>query len=531
MATCSGRAIIGGVSDGVNGQSGEALEKLSQAAYADFDFRHCVRLLEQAYGAYRDEKDARSTIRMARQLAYMYGAVVGDAAVMQGWFARAQTLLQDAPESSEHGWVALNMGMFEGDRVVKENHFQKALDVARRFEDRNLEFVTLAYYGASLVHGDRTEEGMLHLDEACAAVAGRDVDEYFILEEIFCQLFSACEHAHDIARADQWIRIGDEIAKNRNMPSVSAFCRTHYGGILTAAGRWDEAGDALTEAVRIWSLGFATMRAGALTRLADLRVRQGRLEEAEHLLDGLDVYWEAARPLAALHLARGNAALAAEVLERALAQLDPASATAAPLWALLVDVHLARGALDAAATAVDRLNEIGERHSSHYLRATAALARGRLCLTAGAGDAKTCLHEALSGFAKAQMPVELANVRLELAGALAADQPEVALAEATAALDAFERLQAARQADEAAALLRRLGGRARTGPKSNEVLTKREAEVFDLLALGLSNPEISDRLFISRKTVEHHVGNVLAKLGLRSRAEAAAYAARAKSSL
>ena len=99
--------------------------------------------------------------------------------------------------------------------------------------------------------------------------------------------------------------------------------------------------------------------------------------------------------------------------------------------------------------------------------------------------------------------------------------------EARAALSAFEDLGASREADAAAALLRQLGVRAaRIGPKNIGRLTKREQEVLAMLGDGLSNPEIAERLFLSRRTVEHHVARILSKLGLRGRAEAAALVAR-----
>ena len=107
------------------------------------------------------------------------------------------------------------------------------------------------------------------------------------------------------------------------------------------------------------------------------------------------------------------------------------------------------------------------------------------------------------------------------------NDPEVATAEARAAFSVFEDLGADRDADAAAALMRDLGIKAaRIGPKNVGRLTRREQEVLALLGEGLSNPEIAARLFLSRKTVEHHVARILSKLGLRGRAEAAVVAAR-----
>jgi DNA-binding NarL/FixJ family response regulator len=115
---------------------------------------------------------------------------------------------------------------------------------------------------------------------------------------------------------------------------------------------------------------------------------------------------------------------------------------------------------------------------------------------------------------------------MALARTLGSHAPAAAVVEARHALEAFERLGAIRDADSAAALLRELGASARTFPKGYGPLTKRETEVLSLLAEGCSNAEIAQRLYISRRTAEHHVARILSKLGLRKRAEVAAYALR-----
>jgi DNA-binding NarL/FixJ family response regulator len=139
------------------------------------------------------------------------------------------------------------------------------------------------------------------------------------------------------------------------------------------------------------------------------------------------------------------------------------------------------------------------------------------------GDARRLLDAAIAGFDRLGMPLEEGRARLERARL---EQGELVLVDARAALSIFESLDARRDADAAAAVLRELGASGRSGRRIEGELTAREREVLDLLGEGLSNQAIADRLYISPKTAEHHVSRILGKLGLRSRAEAAARAVR-----
>jgi len=510
----------------VSDESGAELEARGRASHAAGDYQGALARYEEAYAALRRDGELMAAARAARTVGWFRGWVFGDWAVSRGWSARARSLLERAGgDGRALGWLLLDQAASGNDLESQRRLYLDAVAAARRCGDRDLECEATASLGMMLVFSGYVPEGMAHLDDALAAICGGEVDELPVLEGCLCGMLHACERTHDVVRAEQWLRAADELVQRRNLVAVAGYCRAHYGGILVAAGRWPDAEAELAAALDLLPLGYA-VRATALCRLADLRVRQGRFEEAAELLVGLDHHEDAVRPLAALHLARGEPGLALELLDRVLASRSFEDHVEAPLVALVVDAQLARGALDEARRASARLTDLARDQSAQYLKALAAVARGRVCVATGEGDARACWHQAMSMFATAKMPVDVARTRLDLARVLVAGRPAVAAAEATAALEAFEWLGATRDADDAAALLRSLGASGRPGPRREAELTKREDEVLALLGHGLTNVEIGERLYISAKTVEHHASRIYAKLGVRSRAEAAARAVR-----
>jgi len=506
-------------------ESAEALDGLSQATHFLREYDRATELKERAFAAYRQEGEPVKAADTARWLAFLHGTYEGNYAAASGWMERAKSMLEGVPECAGHGWLVLDTAVFSDAAAEREKCAMSALAIAKRFGDTDLEFEAIALMGECQVATGRVAEGMKLLDQALAAATGGEVVSHGAVGEICCRLLSACEHATDVRRAEQWMDVIQRTVAWTDF--VVPTCRTHYGGILVALGRWEEAERELVGALETFQRGYRGDGGFPLMRLADLRVRQGRYEEAERLLEGAEWHPKARRATAAIALGRGDLGLAEELAALCMEGTDPVDPGCGPVLALLADVQLRREDRSAAEDTLARLDALAEGARDELVTALLHLTEGRVAVAAGDERAIARLTKALEELSALNLPLEAGRARLELARALAGASAEAAAAEARLALRTFERLGAARDVDAAAALLRELGEDGRARRRAHGPLTPREAEVLDLLASGLSNADIADRLVISRRTAEHHVASVLSKLGLRSRAEAAAYAARA----
>jgi DNA-binding CsgD family transcriptional regulator len=512
------------------GEPGEAWFGLGVVHWWRAETDDALRCWERAFTTFQGAGDPGQAVVAAVYLCLAYRMTLGNATASGGWLAQAEQLLGQLEPGGMHGWVALCRAYIANDSRRPRTaavHAREALDVARQVDDVDLTLCASSELGAALVEVGEVDEGTALLDRAMAGALAGEGGDRDTLVLVGCRTITWCSRTADITRAIEWIRAADRANERYGSAHLFTVCRTHHGNVLFAAGEWDRAEQELLGALELGGGAEPALHAEATAGLALLRLAQGRVADAERLLAGLDDQPATVAARVVLHLANGAPTAAAALCRRRLRALDEGSIERAQLLDLLAEAEAKTPDPGAAAVPVPEVDATPRAAAAVLSVALLERAHGRLLAIAGDPEAVEHLERALQGFAGLGIPYESARTRALLAQVLAPTDAETAIAEARAALTCLDDLGAAREADETAALLRSLGVRAaRAGPRGRSTLSQREQEVLALLGEGLANPAIAARLYISRRTVEHHVASVLRKLGLSGRGEVAAYVAR-----
>ncbi|HVM02795.1 MAG TPA: hypothetical protein VM263_09010, partial [Acidimicrobiales bacterium] len=363
--------------------------------------------------------DRRRAALACARLGDVFASLVGNQTAARAWFVRATRLVEDEPPCIEQGWVAVAaLGCDVDDPGVLLARAELALDRARRFGDVNLETKALADAGLAHVQAGRMAQGMALLDEAMALACG-PADDAEAAGKSVCSFLTACYHAADFDRASSWAEDLRRHGLIGPAPGVQAFLASHcdavQAALLCELGRWAEAEHLLARAIEEFEARTHLPSWHPAIALAELRIRQGRLAEAEMLLLGKEGHLQALLPAARLHLARGDHELARATAVRGLRAVGADRLRAAELLAVLVDVELGAGDLDAAAAACDDLVARAAGLDVAGLQARAATVRARVLAARGDGAGAVALLEAaLDRLPAAGAPLVRAGLLVDL---------------------------------------------------------------------------------------------------------------------
>jgi DNA-binding CsgD family transcriptional regulator len=510
--------------------SPEVHDGLARALWWLGDVDGAIDHREAAYTRFRQRGDAAAAGRLALWLSREYLEAVGNEPASSGWIARATGILREVPDAPESSWLELTLAGRDPDASGMCRRGEAVLEQARSQRDPNLEASALALLGRARIRSGDIDGGLAALDEAMTVATAGEITDPLVFGDVCCSVTLAFEEAGELDRLMRWGEVMEAYLARHQHGRLLSFCGTCTAELLAARGELGEAENCLVFSIRaLQGTGHRSRCIEPVAKLAELRILQGRIEEAERLLEGQEDLPESLLGSVAIHRVRGEYAVARALLLRRLNDVGDTLA-AVPVLSALVEVQLDAGDVAAAGSSADRLRAISERSEQPRLGALADLAAGRVAAATGEVEATELLGRAITSFTRLELPLPAARARAELARVHRTGQPDVALREARLAFETLERVGATREADQVAVLVRELGGPARTGPKNVGLLTAREGEILALLGEGLSNPEIAARLYISTKTAGNHVSNILAKLHLRSRQEAAAFAVRAEAS-
>ncbi len=360
--------------------------ELANDAMGAFDLDGAVAHLSAAIRQFTAAAAPRQAAMASIRLGDLFANYMGNQTAGRAWFARAARLVENDP-CVEQGWVAVAaMGCDVDDPAVLLAGAELALDRARQFGDVNLETKALADAGLAHVQAGRLAEGMALLDEAMALACGA-ADDSAAAGKSVCSLFTACYFAADFERAASWAAALRRHGLIGTAPGTQIFLSNHcdsvHATLLCELGRFGEAEAVLARAIADFEAAMPGGSWHTAIALADLRIRQGRLADAETLLLGKDGHLQALLPMARLHLARGDHELARVTARRGLRLIGADRLRAAELLAVLVEAELAAGNYEGAVAAAADLDARTRDVPLPALRARSAAVQARVLAAGG----------------------------------------------------------------------------------------------------------------------------------------------------
>ena len=531
------------------------------------EFERSLELTREALALVDPDADPVTTGVLHSSIGYLQWSLgQGEAALASHELAVA--LVPAEPPSPERAKVLgglagalMGEGRWAPSRVVSEAAVECAVAAGATVEESRARNIL----GSDLVALGHSDAGIEQLREACrlAAASGR-VDMLVVGHHNLALNLAASDHLEaSVEEARAGLAVARDAGVERRFGQDLAALA---GDALTRLGRLDEAAEAMGRGLALDPVGRGTVYLSiASARLAAIRgnaaeAARRRAEIDQPALDPDDAAYVAAVGAESRLLVDDAPGALAEV-EAGLVSLEGLDDV---IWATpLVAIGLravaemaerarmhagSPDATDATARLADRLEWLSTRVTTSNGRGLVALGRGELARSRGEDDADAWraaieafdavpepLDAAYARFRFAEAGLRAQGLRADVAGELqeaattAADAGARPLAEAIAALaggpgttqDVLEPVKeelavvapAARPADPRAAAAA-LG------------LSAREIEVLELVTAGMTNGEIADRLFITRKTAAVHVTHILDKLGVPNRVSAAMIGAR-----
>ena len=504
--------------------AGEDLELLAAATYLLGHGEECRQALQRAHHAHVESGDPRRAARCLFWVAFTL-LLQGDLAQAGGWLARANRLLEHQQhDCAEHGLLLLPVAVQAaalGDYATAQASAARAAEIGARFGDADLLALALHFQGRALVEQGRVREGLALLDEAMVAVVAGEVWAP-VAGNLYCSMIDVCQEIADLHRAQEWTAaLAAWWATQPDLITFTGQCLVHRAEIMQWRGQWPQAIAETQRACERFTHAADQYATGAAWyRQAEIRRVMGESAAAEDAYRQASQWGYQPQPgLALLRLAEGNAKAAESAIRRVVAETTD-RLRRAKLLPAFVEVMLTVGDIPAGRDAAGELTETAGLFDTPALRAVAGHALGAVRLAEGdARGALIVLRGAWQVWRELDASFEAARVRVLIAlGCRALGDEEGAALELDAARRVFAQLGAAPELARVATLTRD------TTEAAGHGLTARELQVLRLVATGKTNRAIAADLLLAEKTVDRHVTNIFAKLGVSSRTAATAYA-------